>query len=805
MKMRYTALLLTCLTLLLGCNGKSGENEPTPEPATATSIVLAIQNSDGEAQSSFDKNETIQLVATVFDQYSAPMTNQRVNFTADLGALSPDSKLTDASGQAMVTITNETLAIGAGTATATLLELTGLGHYEYINNDVADVPASISTELLLNGAPVNQFKADQQVQIRTQLTDEDNQPLINQIISYTADIGTLSAATALTDSSGIATVTLSGSDDIGAGVVTAVYNESESSTPTNRINYQVIPADAVVVDSEVRLGYFNESDEFVEGEIQLSVANNSISAGGTLGLSVDLVDSENKRVNAPTPVAFTSNCVQNGNASIDENVFSIKGNAKATFEDINCAGTAGTEDVLIASITVNGITNTASANIEITGEQLGSIEFISAEPTSIVLKGTGGQGKQETSTLTFLVKSELGNVLAQQEVEFSLDTSVGGITLSRGSGLTNSQGLVTTQVSAGSVPTAVRVTAKASMTFNGEQIYVQTQSDLLSINTGLPEQRSLTLSASVLNPEADGYNGETSTITAQLADNFNNPVPDGTTVNFTTEGGVIEPSCSTVNGACSVTWTSAEPRVDDHRITILATALGHETFFDTNGNNTFDDADGSAITDAMVSSGFGRHNAEPSGFVDMSEAWRDDNENIAYDAGEVFLDYDNSQSFSGPDALFNGPQCQGSTCAAADMQAIHVRKALILIMSGSFALYELADSSDSTVYESNIGNGTSNPIPDIADGGSNTFTFSFSDTALQALPLGTTISVSSSAGELQGTTSFTMANTNATAHAFQFALVNPLDGAPETALLSISISTPKGHVTGVPLKSINLL
>jgi hypothetical protein len=39
-------------------------------------------------------------------------------------------------------------------------------------------------------------------------------------------------------------------------------------------------------------------------------------------------------------------------------------------------------------------------------------------------------------------------------------------------------------------------------------------------------------------------------------------------------------------------------------MTILATAIGHETLFDANGNNSYEDSDGSPITDNTYS-GFG--------------------------------------------------------------------------------------------------------------------------------------------------------------------------------------------------------
>ena len=54
------------------------------------------------------------------------------------------------------------------------------------------------------------------------------------------------------------------------------------------------------------------------------------------------------------------------------------------------------------------ITNTANAEIVISGENLGSIEFVSASPDSIVLKGTGGQGKQETSTYWIIFRDKQG-------------------------------------------------------------------------------------------------------------------------------------------------------------------------------------------------------------------------------------------------------------------------------------------------------------------------------------------------------------------------------------------------------------
>ena len=332
------------------------------------------------------------------------------------------------------------------------------------------------------------------------------------------------------------------------------------------------------------------------------------------------------------------------------------------------------------------------------------------------------------------------------------------------------------------------------MTVNNEAINVQTQSDLLSVNTGLPEQSSMTISTSIFNPEAFNINGVTATITAQLADNFNNPVPDGTTVNFTTEGGAIDGSCNTVNGACTVTWSSANPKPDNHRITILATASGHESFFESNGNNTFDNEDGAAIENAGVSAGWSRITSMSSGFVDMSEAWRDDNENSVYDDGERFIDFNNDGSFSAADGKFNGPQCEGDLCG--DLKQIHVRKSLIMIMASSSALYSLTDRTSGTVYANNS-TGTSNSIAAIADNTATSFRLSVTDTASQTMPQGTTITVTSSVGEIDGVTNVTIGNTLGAPAVLDFIISNPLGGDPDVGALTIEITAPSGIQTSI--------
>lgn len=765
--------------------------------ATASvSLTLKTYLEDCTTQNvSFTAGSTVCLSAALMDG-QAPVPNQIINFDAPLGTLRQFTALTNAQGVAQVLADSTTDLLGAAAAVATFNNVQASSNYEFISN--AGTPSAGPQMQLLaiqDNLYKNRLRAEQNAQLQATIKDAQGIPLVDTIVSFTAERGILASDKALTDPQGVAEVTITGeASNIGAAIATAEVNIAGTSYTTS-YNYEITAPDAVV--ESAKIGYFADANTFVEGKIGASIARNEqdnipLSAGGTVGLNIVVVNQDNERITSPTLVTFSSACQSNGQTSLDTQVTTINGEARSTYEDLSCATVSGNHDVLVASITVNSVTLSASATIDLAPESVGSIEFVSAEPTSIVLQGTGGQGKQETSTLTYQVKGVLGNPLVQQEVTFALDSNVGDLTISPVKSLTNSQGLVSTKVTSGNVPAAVRVTATTRVIKEGEpDREISTQSDLLSVNTGLPDQNSITLSTALFNPEANSFSGKEVVITAFMADSFNNPVPDGTTINFTTEGGLIQPSCNTTNGNCKVTWTGANPRVGDHRITILATAIGHETFFDTNGNNVFDNDDGGAI-DQGTDSGFDRESYAQSGFIDHSEAWRDDNENRQKDTGEIFIDFDNDNRFDAADGLFNGPQCtHDSLCGDSNHTKINVRKALVMVMSGSDVRYTLMTddlSPGNNAHVEHIGsrhvlktNDTANNV--VADGFvtvsesgtvvnngdliivdeglSLPIRLDFSDTAAglgQILPAGTQVQITTSAGSIAGSRAFTVPN-----------------------------------------------
>ncbi|NVK24268.1 MAG: Ig-like domain-containing protein [Gammaproteobacteria bacterium] len=749
------SLLSFMLILVSACSG--GVEETT----STTGISVSVQDSTGAAVNEFTTEDTATIIANLRDSNGTIIEDETILFSTTSGTLGVTSNLSDVSGQAQTSLFLSDATPGVVSITVSAV-IDGETITATANIDVSVpinefTPEQAKTNVVAqnsDGEVITTIAVGQSVTILATLTDNNDAPIEGGIVQFATSSGTLSSPSRLTNSEGTAQVILNfTSADIGVASVTASVTIDESIvTSTTNIDVTEQPVDSVDTGGEtVIIGFGSlkdgvfENGDLAADDTLLVDGTTTIGAGSSFGVSVTVYNqtSDAAITSSPFEVSFTSTCVEAGKATIDATVFSIQGTASATYQDISCAGANGNEDNIVATVTIDSTQYIASRNIKLQSEALGSIEFVSASPESIVLKGVGGQGNQESSVLTFLVKGQLGNPQAQKDVNFELSTEVGGISLISAVGTTNAEGLVTATVISGNAPTAVRVTATVA---NGDSS-ISTQSDVLSVNTGLPDQNSFTIALSEFNPEANRFSGKRITVTAFLADSFNNPVPDGTTVNFTTEGGSIEPSCTTENGNCAVTWTSQEPRTDDHRVTILATAVGHEYFVDVDGNNYFNDADGSAVSGNVsapngdVSSGYYRITQLSSGFVDMSEAWRDDNENYQYDSGEQFIDDDNDGTFTVQDGLFNGPQCQASSCGENNL--VTLRKAALLIMSGSTAYFSVENVGNSDEYFSDFSADTNLD----ADNSKTTFTvptnaiigIKFSDSAQQTLPNGTNI------------------------------------------------------------------
>jgi hypothetical protein len=115
------------------------------------------------------------------------------------------------------------------------------------------------------------------------------------------------------------------------------------------------------------------------------------------------------------------------------------------------------------------------------------------------------------------------------------------------------------------------------------------------VATGIGSQRFMSISSPKYNLNW-ALDGDTTTIQIFAADTAGNPVPNGTVVQFSTEGGQIATSCQTtgvqsgeaVISGCSVTFNTQDFRPLDGLVTIIAWMEGEEAYKDSNGNGRYD-------------------------------------------------------------------------------------------------------------------------------------------------------------------------------------------------------------------------
>lgn len=488
--------------------------------------------------------------------------------------------------------------------------------------------------------------------------DASNNLLSGIPVTFTASSGGISGSPATTDSTGTATATLltAGDTSLRTIVVTAA-----AGSLTAQVSVQVVASTATTT---VQMGT-GTGASFQPGVI--GIATSSLSAGGSTSLTVSLVQSNGTLYTGSATIGFNSPCAAAGTAEIRQNgvkvssVTTTSGVATVTYVAQGCSG----DDVITASASVSGQALSASGTVTVAAATVGSIEFVSATPTNIALQGTGDASRPESSTVVFRVKDASNGAVQGASVSFALNTSVGGIQLTSTSAISDNQGLVQTIVNAGTVATSVKVTA----TVTSVSQPISTQSSQLTVTTGIPTAASFSLAVGCFNIEGWDYDGETTTVTARLGDRFQNPVPDGTAVTFTAEGGNIQSQCttqttSTEGGVCTVNFRSSNPRPTDGRVSLLAKAIGEESFTDANGNGAFDNGES---------------------FTDLAEPYRDDNENGTYDAGEDFFDFNNNQTRDPPDGIFNGVLCNDTTgrCGTAATRSTGIAQQNLVILSGS--------------------------------------------------------------------------------------------------------------------------
>ncbi len=749
-------------------SGGSSSGGKTIVPASLTALssatTIPVDGSQAATITVLARNSSNELISGVDVSFSASTGG---------GLAVSGTGITNSSGAVTATLTAVDATVGTPiTVTATAGGLTATVKVQVVTSSTAATTAVASLGLSTSSATIL-TDGTTTATITALALDAGNNVLAGVPVAFTTTsnvagtAGALAASGATTGADGTVTAVLSTG---GNSAVRTITVTGTTASLSSQVQIGVIKPTSPTVPV-YSMGY-GTGTAFVANAICLGqnppcTLSGNLSAGGATSMYLTIVDQTGTLYNAgAVTVTFNSTCLANGQAQIipagsstpSATITTTTGTINATYVAKGCSGA----DTISASGTVSGQSIGATGSLTVAAATVGSIQFVSASNYTIGLKGTG---LNETSTVIFKVTDATGGAEANIPVSFTLDTNLGGLSLSPTTATSASDGTVQTVISSGTVHTVVRVTASiAANPANGTPA-LSTQSSQLTVTTGLPASGSFSIAVGAAsnspsakfqcpNVEGWGINLITVPITVQLADRYNNPVPDGTSVAFQTDGGSVGGNCTTGTafgggpGYCSVTWTSANPRpglnplttppsidltygypsgytplLAAGRATILASTIGEESFTDDNGSGFYQAGDP---------------------FADLGDPFEDDNEQAGYQLGDPFVDFYHTGVYAPPSGSFIGITCTGittgSTCTSATLA---IGTSHLMIMSTS-------NAATPKVLAYGFGGSGSNLT--IANNSAGTIVLQIADENGNAMAAGTTVSWGSFSNSSAGVT-----------------------------------------------------
>lgn len=480
--------------------------------------------------------------------------------------------------------------------------------------------------------------------VKASYKDASNKPMVGKMVEFElqpSNLATLSPLTALTDSQGIATVAIAPTSVSaqGAGRISAKVTDGEVTT-TGKLDFAVQQLNLTL--SPISLG------------------STSLTSGGNTSVSVQVNLNGQPATGVPVSVFFTASCGRLNDQDASSGI-SIptdgSSNALVSYRAVAMNGTLCQGQVNLTA-QATGTTQTQTAKLVVAAPVANSIVFLSATPAQIFVKGSGAA---EQSLVKFRVLSGT-TPLSGVTVRFSIPSNSGGVGLSATgqtspvSVTSDSSGEAWVSVFSGTIPGPVKVRAELA---SNASVFAESQN--LSVASGAPSQRFMSLSVETFNIEGWSRDGTSTNLTVRIADRQGNPVEDGTVINFTAEGGQVQPSCATQrsNGIsqCSVTFVSQNPRPASGRGSVLAYVAGTKDYVDNDQNNIFSPGDT---------------------LINQGDAYRDDNEDGTWNIGEFIVPTGNTGVCAGAGAPFPS---RTDTC---DSQlSTTVRQQTVILFSSS--------------------------------------------------------------------------------------------------------------------------
>ncbi len=522
----------------------AGDGEDQTGGSTNYSVSVTLSDSNVTAAA------PVTATATVQNSAGEPVVQRVVSFETSLGYLNPASgtALTDANGQASVVL-NAGNVQGAGEVKAVFQGTESAIGFFTAGDEIDEEELVVAIDAVLYSCPAGVNPPDALCTVtsnissvspgtlRIALTQQGSTvTLPNTLVNVTIADDTVarlspSNGTVITDENGIAYIDVLAGAEVGATSYTITVQNQFTKTAA----FQVGAADISLVTS-------------------LRTGNAALPAGGSTVVDIEVYQANGvDRYVEPLTLEISSACSTAGTAVLDNPVITVNGIATATYTAKGCVGS---DPITITAVT-GGRAVSDTINVTVAEASIASIQFVSVTENIIAVQQSGGQNRPTTTVATFKLLDSAGNPVAGKQIDFALNTKNGGVTVDPVVAYTDAQGLVETTVTSGFVSMPLRITASHSE--NGNLLAANVSSEV-TITTGLADNNSFTVAVEYHNVEALNRVGETVSVTAYAADHFNNPVPAGTMVNFTTEGGKIGATCATdENGSCSVEWQGQNP------------------------------------------------------------------------------------------------------------------------------------------------------------------------------------------------------------------------------------------------------
>jgi hypothetical protein len=744
-----------------------------PAPPPTVSPVVGITLVAGATALSADGASSTTITATLIAPSGGPAADgTSVIFTTDMGRFNVNGSktvtvtTTGGTGNVVVPFISEAGVAGIATVIATAHEVIQKVTIELVavapstpTTQVAGILLQVgSTSLIANGTSSTLITA-------TLITSSGGVAGDGITVKFTTDLGRFS-----TDGAKTATATTNG----GTGSVLMQFMSEKDVVGT-----ATIVANVGGVAQSIQIALTGAGAPFT---IILEADSTTISIFGTSGITAQVLDDEGNPVTDGTAVFFSTSLQGTGVTTSDT---TVDGLATAIFS-------AGTQSGVATVLATSG-TASATVSITIASGPAGSLEFVSALPTVIGVKGSALPQK---STITFRVRDVNGNPVTDgTQVTFTLISGVGGGETLEPAQVGTTAGLAATVLTSGTVSGPVRVQAKVTV----GAITLTSTSTNVSIAGGAPSGAHLGVAPAFRNIAGLVTQGIICPIVAIAGDRFGNPVPLNTAVSFATNGGVVSPQGLTDDLGNAFSETKSGPptphvgtpaNFGDPRtgfVTVIAITQGEETFIDSNGNGLFDGPQEFDPNDPELDT--------PEPFIDHINLCNGlpfptpcpaspinppvlsgNNQFDPSNRFELFVDANNNSMWDEANGIWDANKPIFATTT--------------LLFSGPTQLTVGVLQPD----ESCSGNPSGFNVPD--GGSSPAFCFLVRDPADRPLVGGTQIRVTTSAGAISGTSSLDLPDTQHGGPGitfFTFAVVDDDPGdtdPPSDALVTVSVISP---------------